>query len=222
MSDKTTTSLQGKVENFLRANWLVLTIVTVLIVAGIVVLTITITIGRTQAEKEAEALYAIEQAFTEWQSNFDEENPQAEDILTLLNENSFKEGGYPYYRQYFLTGLVQEAMDDFSSAASAFSAAVEADGYLGASALLKAGLALEATGDLNAARDMLVTLVDDYDTAEEPRVLFTLGRLSELLEDYETAGVYYNRLIDEYTSSGWTNFAHNRIIDLKVKNKLGD
>ena len=52
------------------------------------------------------------------------------------------------------------------------------------------------------------------------RSLFALGRLNEQLEKYDEAKKYYERLQDESPQSNWTKLAINRIIYLKVNNKI--
>ena len=53
--------------------------------------------------------------------------------------------------------------------------------------------------------------------ALEKATIFALGRLHESTEDTDSARSYYERLIDEYPASGWTNLARSRIITLNLE-----
>jgi TolA-binding protein len=94
--------------------------------------------------------------------------------------------------------------------------------YIAPIALMNAAAALEEKGDPAKSLEILESLTKGYSTAfpEMPRVLFSIGRLSEAKESFETASTNYNKIIDEYPSSSWTKLARNRIIYLKTQNKI--
>jgi hypothetical protein len=222
MKDAKPASLQDRIELFLRSNRVILAILTFLVIAAIISVVVGISLGRSAREREAERLYELETAYAEWQSAFEEDAPEAAGILALISEYDFRNGGYGYFRQNFILGSVYEQIGEYQSAADQYAVVSDARGYLGTISLLKQGLMLEAAGDLEGARSTLVRLVDEYDTAEEPRVLFTLGRLSEAIADYEGARTWYERVVSDFASSGWSNFAQNRLISLRVDGHIGD
>ncbi|MFW6251199.1 MAG: tetratricopeptide repeat protein, partial [Alkalispirochaetaceae bacterium] len=67
-------------------------------------------------------------------------------------------------------------------------------------------------------------LVEEYadSSAQVPRALFALGRLSESADAYEEAASYYNRILDEYGESSWTTLARNRIIFLQTEELISE
>ena len=75
---------------------------------------------------------------------------------------------------------------------------------------------METAENLAAAVTLLERIVEEFDTPAIPSVLFTLGRLSEQSELNDAAIEYYERLLDEHPSSGWTSIAQSRIIVLKI------
>ena len=83
--------------------------------------------------------------------------------------------------------------------------------------------ALGYPDDRELALDILNRLVEQYDaeSAEIPRALFSIGRINEGLDNIVDAAESYNRLIDDYPASSWTNLARDRIITLTVQGRIG-
>ncbi len=215
-------SLQDKIELFLRNNRVVLAVLTFLIIAAIISVVVGISVGRSVSDREAARLYDLETAFAEWLESLDPENPEAGEMLASFADFDFRNNGYAHFRKIFLLGLVYEEIGEYQSAADNFSQASQARGYLGATSLLKAGLMLEAAGDIDGAISSLQTLVSEYDNSEEPRVKFTIGRLFETKGEYENAADQYRSLIAEHSASGWSDFAQNRLIALTVDGVIQD
>jgi len=95
--------------------------------------------------------------------------------------------------------------------------------YLAPISLMQAAVATENAADPNLALDILNRLIDEYDakSAEIPRALFSIGRINEGLNNIVDAAESYNRLIDDYPGSSWTNLARDRIITLTVQGRIG-
>jgi tetratricopeptide (TPR) repeat protein len=223
MKDNKSASLQDRIEAFLRNNRVILAILTTLVIVAIVAVVVGISISRNSQQREASRLYEIETAFSDWQAEIDPENPaDPSAIIETLESERFRAGGYAYHRQLFLVANAYEIAGNYADAAEQYALAGDSRGFLGTTALLKSGLMLEAAGDLEAARAALTGLVEDFDTAEEPRVKFTLGRLSEALEDYEAARQWYDRVIADHSASGWADFAQNRLIALVVDGLISE
>lgn len=210
---------QDILADFLRSHRVALTILTTLIIVGIIALVVGIEVHRNTLDREAERLFELEQIFTDWSDEREEDSKDAGEVLTRIAEFDFRSNSYAHVRKQMILGDIYSAVEDYEAAAEQYLGASDAQGYLAATALLKAGLMLENSGNTERAREVLSRLVDEHDSPEEPRVLFTLGRLSEQAGEQAQALVYYDRLIDEYASSGWTNFAHNRIIDINIANQ---
>ena len=77
---------------------------------------------------------------------------------------------------------------------------------------------MEEGGDYAKAIQTYVQIVELYNdvSPEIAHVFFSLGRLNETHGTKEAAIEYYNRIVDEYPSSGWTNLAQDRIIYLNL------
>ena len=92
------------------------------------------------------------------------------------------------------------------------------DSYLAPVSRINAAVAMEEAGDYAKAIQTYIQIVELYlDISPEiARVLFSLGRLNETHGTKEMAIEYYNRIVDEYPSSGWTNLAQDRIIYLNL------
>jgi predicted negative regulator of RcsB-dependent stress response len=96
------------------------------------------------------------------------------------------------------------------------------DSYLTPIALNNAAVAYEETDKTDMALENYKKIASEFENEypDLPHVLFSIGRLSESREDYQTASDFYRKLIDNYTNSDWTNFARNRIIYLKAAGKI--
>jgi TolA-binding protein len=93
--------------------------------------------------------------------------------------------------------------------------------YLAPIALFDAGTSLEEKGDRDGAAALYRDLVTRWkETSVTPRALFALGRLAEEAGTWDEAKSRYEQLDAEWPSSGWTMFAKNRLIALKVAGKI--
>lgn len=199
------------------------TIIAILIVFGIIGIIVGIEIHNSSTDKVLTDLYKMETALEEWKEDFDPENPEFDDILSLFSQQTFRQGSYAENRRIYSIGEIYELTSEPLEAASYFLQVAEsARGYFAPASFLKAALLYEEAGDIPKARELLTKLVTDYDYQEEPRALFSLGRLAESDNDYETATQFYNQLIDNYASSEWKNLAYNRIISLSSASKINE
>jgi TolA-binding protein len=91
--------------------------------------------------------------------------------------------------------------------------------YLAPVSLINAAAAAENAKDIKQAiaLDKKVLNYKGIVAPEVPEALFSLGRLYETSGDTKEAKTYYNELINNYPSSGWTNLAQDRIIYLAAK-----
>ena len=194
-----------------------------MVIAGIIGIVIGIEINRANINRAAKSLYELEEAVGEWEADLDPENPTTEEILPRVSEYTFQKGSYAENRRLHLLGEIHElAGEDNTAAEYFFQVAESARGYLATIALLKAALLYEQAGDITTAQELFLKFVNEYDYQEEPRVLFTLGRIAESNEEYETAHTFYTQIIDDHSSSDWTNLAFNRIIELKTTDRIID
>ena len=202
---------------------LLIPLIATLVIVVIIGMIVGIELNRSNIERDANLLYDLENFVEEWKNSFDSEDSSAEEILSYFSEYSFRKGSYAENRKNYLLGDIYELLEEQGTAAEYFlQVARSARGYLAATALLKAAFLYEEGGDISQAQVLFLELVDKYDYHEEARVLFTLGRFAEQNEEYEEAYTFYSQIIDDQSSGNWTNFAYNRIIELKSLNKISD
>lgn len=145
---------------------------------------------------------------------------RADDIATRYS------GMYAEARARMIHAQALYDIERFDEAATQFMAASfvrsAAGTYLAPSALMNAAVAFEVAGATERAVEILGSIADDHpESALAARALFSTGRLLETLGRVDDATVAYNRLIDDYATSSWTNLARNRIISLTVEGRIG-
>lgn len=116
---------------------------------------------------------------------------------------------------YFSRQQWQEACDAWLAAASK-----DEKAYTAAVCYFNAAVAYEEMGNNEEALVNYEKVLLDSECLFVPRALFSLGRINESLSDYETASVWYTKLVDEYPSDNWTTLAKSRLIELEVESKI--
>ncbi len=216
-------SFQEKLTAFVIRFRIPLGILAALIVLGIIAVVIGTEVFRNRQNSVALELHELESSVTEWQSEQGEDaDLDPAEILAEINSHTFPGGSYAQFRQHFLRATVYETADDTENSMSELKIIADAKGYLADIAMLKLGLLYEETGDIDSAKTILVRLVEERDSPHEPRVIFTIARIHEQQGDFASATEYYNRLLNDYSASGWANFAQNRLIALEVEGKVPD
>lgn len=174
-------------------------------------------------ESSAVLVEAVQDKFESWIEEEDEEisNQLGEEIieeLTRIVDDYPKL--YPGQRALHLLGSFYYRSGNYTFAAESFlKLAYEfPKSYLAPISHINGAVAMEEAADYAKAIQTYVNIVDLYTdiSPEIPRVLFSLGRLNETHGTEEAALEYYNRIVDEYPSSGWTNLAQDRIIYLNL------
>ncbi|MFO8041618.1 MAG: tetratricopeptide repeat protein [Alkalispirochaeta sp.] len=123
---------------------------------------------------------------------------------------------YGALRARMILAELEWQLENWEAAQDAYMAVVDEHGrnHLTGPALFSAAAAAEEAGNLDRARELYGRVADGEGdpTTEVPHALFNLGRIAELQSDQALAIEYYNRLIDDHSSSNWTNLGRNRII----------
>lgn len=135
-------------------------------------------------------------------------------------------GSYAAARSAMLRGQIHEQLEQWAEAGEAYAkvAEVEPESYLAPIGLMLASVSYENAEMADEAVIVLERIVDEYgeSSADAPRALFSLGRISETSGDLATAAARYNEVIDRYPSSSWTNFARDRILLLTAQGRIGE
>ena len=216
-----TTRLLNVVSGFLQRHRLILiaALTAVAVIIGALFIYLEVRSSREQASRLA--VEEVQDLFRQWNETTDQERQTqlAEEIRSGVDAIVAE---YPRFyaaqRALMIRGNLQweleqwqQAGEDFAQAATGFNT-----GHLTPIALFNAAAAAEQAGNPARAMELLQELVDNHDTVEVPRALFTLGRLAEGQTQTGQALDYYRRLVDSHPGSTWTNLARNRIITLSI------
>lgn len=175
-------------------------------------------------EKYTQEIEAIQDDYTGLTVITDEkEKNEAKNIilsdLDNLIENSPK--NYALQRALFIRANFyyqdkewDKAIEDFKIIASDFS-----NSYLAPISLINAASAYEQSNRIDNAIEIYQIVIQEYSTVspEIPNIYFSIGRLYEQKNDNKTALEEYNKLVDTFPDSNWTNLARSRIIYLESR-----
>ena len=221
-------TLQQRFIEFLSNYRVVLLTVLAVIIVGIVGSFLYLEISDRRATAAANMAEELQTSYQEWLDLEEEEqSSRQEEIESSASEIIDRYGNtFAAQRAHFVLASVAWENENYEEAASQFGTLAEEfpRSYLAPVALFNAAVAQEEIGNPEEARTLYQELVDEYadSSAQVPRALFALGRLSEGSEAYEEAASYYNRILDEYGDSSWTTLARNRIIFLQTEELISE
>ena len=201
-------------------------LIAVLGTLAVVVITWAI-VSEVTANRTETSTILVEKAEEKFQNWIDEED---EELITRLADELLVDldrilddypKRYAAQRALYLKGNFYFRTENWEQAAQAFLEITDrfASSYLAPVAAINAAVSYEEAENYQQAITVYLRIVEDFaDTSPEiPRVLFSLGRLTETTGGTkEEALEFYNRLIDEHVSSSWTNLARDRIIYLNI------
>jgi len=215
-----------KLERFIHKRQIIIWAV-LIVVLGVVV-TYFIWTERNKKLTEDSAVLAEESQdlYFQWLSEKDERKKASlEDKLIEKLNNIIR--AYPHQyggqRALFVRGNFYYSKEKWDKAAGDFIDLAKsfANSYLAEISLYNAGTCYEELDKNEKAIKIYEELITKY--KESPlyaRTLFAMGRIYEVEKDYSKASKYYNKLEDDKPSSNWTKMARNRMIYLKVNNKI--
>lgn len=212
------------ITNFIQTNRIFLLVLLGVIIAFIIVFAIISEISKSTTEESTILVEQVQQSFDQWSTETEEVEKQAieEEILSeidfILDKYPKKYAGQ---RALFIRGNLYFAKEEWNGAAESYALLAErfSKSYLAPVALINSAVAHEESGNVDEAIVVYESVLSKYRdvSPQTPYVLFTLGRLYESLDDSETARERYNEIINDFSTSSWTNLARNRIISLNVK-----
>ena len=213
----------NSLNSFLAQYSKILIIISVLLVIAIISIAVS---GTFKSEKNEESALAIEKIQTEYTELLTEKGAEAadEDFDKIIASLDSVIAEYPSYyaeqRAVFMKGDIYFSRDNFEKAAASFKEFAEKfpKTYLAPIALYNSAVCSEELGKSADAVKIYESVKDKYSDSypDIAGILFSIGRLSESANDYDKALASYNDIVDNYTNSGWTNFARDRIIYLKA------
>lgn len=218
-----------KLANFINRNrksFLIGALVLVVFLAGLIVY---VEVRKSKIEASTARIEAVEREFSEWLGLSEEDSAKkssVEENITREAESILARYGNTPAGERALNLLAGISFEkkDFDKAASLWTdlAGKYSKSYFAPMALMNAAAAFEEAGKPDSSIEVLTRIADSYGNnfPEMPRVLFSLGRISEMKESFDAAKNHYDRLIDEYPGSSWTKLARNRIIFLEAGKKI--
>ncbi len=201
-------------------------LISALAVLAIVIITWAV-LAEVRGNRTETSTLLAEKAEEQFQAWIDEEDDDsavklAEDLITGLDrilEDYPKL--YGSQRALFIKGnfYFQDEKWDLASEAFLELADSFSGSYLAPVSIINAAVAYEEAENYQEAISTYKTIIDNYEdvSPEVPRVLFAIGRLTEMMNGAkDEARGYYSRLVENYPSSSWTNLARDRIIYLQI------
>ena len=197
------------------------------VLGALVVLIITwaivIEVRSNRTESATVLAERAQERLDEWIDEEDEEKKAiiAEELQgTLLSIIDTYPRLYATQRAYHIQGSFLFRSEQWEVAANSFLDLAEKfpKSYLAPISIVNAAVSYEEAEQDVRALETYRRIIDEFAevSPEIPRVLFSLGRLSETVGTTQQALEYYTRLVDEYSTSSWTNLARDRIIYLNL------
>ncbi len=222
------TALMSGLASFLSKYRKVLAGLLIVIALVVVSLVVILTLQQNRRDESLEAVEELQRSYGQWLAASESERSEGgerlvEQASAVVTEY---EGMYAAIRASLIQADVLFELERWDEAAAQFAetAAIADDSYLGAVASMGAAVSYENAGNGEQALAVYGNLVDAFaeDSSFMPRALFNIGRIHEQSGSIVEAADSYNRLIDDYPTSSWTNLARNRIITLTVEGRIGE
>ncbi len=204
-----------------RVPFMILAAIVVLLVIGVGIYTF---IHQNRVEQSAVAAEEMQSLFSDWQEAEEDNKAELAEELVSTGEKTIDKFSkmYAASRARLVLGQLSFEQDSYSEAAEYFTdiADTQPKSYLAPVGLMHAAAAHEHAGEYQEAIAMYQRVRENYAEVfpKVPHALFSIGRLYEELEDKDAALQAYNEVVDNFSSSNWTNLARDRIIYLEAVN----
>ncbi len=215
--------LTATIATFVQANRLIFLVAIGVVFAVIIGFVVFSEIRTARTQKSTVMVEQAQSDYNEWSNATDSKKKDIEAKLLSELETIIK--SYPHLysaqRALFIRGNLYYDKKEWKLAAENYTRLATSfpRSYLATVSLIDAGAAYEQAGDNTSAVKQYQTLADSYgkDSPEKPMALFSLGRLAEGKKDYKGAKTQYDKLVNDFPSSSWTNLARDRIISLQTE-----
>lgn len=209
---------------FLSSNRRTLLVIAVIIVVLVIGGGIYTLVHQNRVENSAVAAEQVQTLYADWQAAEGEERDEIAQELVSASEDAIDNfsGMYAAARSHLVLGRLAYDQKNFEDAVEHFITLADSQptSYLAPISLMHAATAHEEAGEYENAIAAYQRVRENYvDTFPEvPHALFSIGRLYEKVENKDAALQAYNEVIDDFSSSNWTNLARDRIIYLETIN----
>ena len=208
--------------DFLQRFKTIAIIILSVIVAFIIGFAVVSEVNKSIEEKSTSMTEQIQKDFDSRTNSADEDRKDSlessilEQVEAVLEKYPKKYAGQ---RALFIRGNLYFGREEWDSAHDDYILLAERfpGSYLAPVALINGAVAMEESDQPEKALEIYQSILETYrkNTPEIPRILFSVGRIQELLGAKEAALDTYNDLLDNFSSSSWTNLSRNRIIYLE-------
>ena len=217
--------------SFLSSRGKILLLFSIILLLAIIGIAVYSEIRASVSEKstilieELEEKYNPEAAGLNENSDEQKKTESVESIIASLDDIIAKYSSYyAGQRALYMKGTIYFDEKQYDKAVENFSAVADKykKSYLAPISLHNIAVCYEELGDIDSSISYYKKITERYsnDYPNITHVLFSLGRLYETKEEFNTALEYYNMLGDKYTDSDWTIFSKDRIIYLKRAGKI--
>lgn len=212
-----------KISNFLYNNRTVLLVLLAIIILGVIGFSIYSEFSNSINEQASQGVEKAQELYGEWTEAEVGEKEEIENEFFDVCEKVLTEYADSAAAQkvLFIRGQVFAEKEDWQNAVNDYMNLVDnyANSHLTPIALTNAAAAYEAIDDVDKAIEILEKITKDYKgkSIEYAHAVFSLGRLNEEKGNFDEALTFYNELIEEFSSSGWTKIAKNRKIYINTQ-----
>lgn len=216
-----------RLSHFLSRHRTTFLVVLIVLAVAAVALFVTLEVRNNRIERSLAEVEALQEEFARWAVLDEQEQVASIDSIGVLAQEILDSYSrlYAAQRALFIHASALGELERWNESAARYVELADRfpQSYLAPIALSQASVAYENGASADQALTALTQLVDNYDgeSADVPRALFAIGRINESMGDIAEAARSYNRLIDDYPASSWTNLARDRIITLSVEGRIG-
>jgi tetratricopeptide (TPR) repeat protein len=203
---------------------MVFIVILVIIVAALIAVGVYSTVNQKRVENSAVAAEELQELYEEWNSAADDEKADLRSDLESKAADALKKFKrmYAAQRAYMVLGQLHYQSEEYDAAVENYESLADSfpKSYLAPISLMSAAAAWEQLQDYESAIAAYRRVSDEYSDSfpSVAYALVSIGRLYERMGQADEAVEAYNEVVDNFSGSGWTNIAQDRIIYLETAN----
>lgn len=213
----------NNLSSFLVKNKTILIVFFAVIVVAIIGIGVVNSITDKKNNQASLLIEELQSDYDDWIEMSDEDEDRDEKKDELLSKiEGIKKDDIPDFakkRVLFINAEILFTSEEWAEAAELFSESAEIlkDSYLSPIGLMLAASSYENNSEYQKALDLYNNVYENYSKTypETPRAMLAIARLYEQMGNNKEAIEAYNKLIDEFPTSQWSNLARTRIIHLE-------
>lgn len=215
----------GKVGAFLQAKSKVFGIISITLVILVAIFAVMLSVIDSSSVKK---IAIVDNLSKRWEAIKDQDvnsvSAERDAILTELSIYTTGIGAFSKSKALSLSAEIYAVSSDWIKAEESYFSAYKANtkSFQAPIALYNAACMAENRGDTTRALELYSLCDSLYGDSfyQMPRVLFSIARLQETLNDFSAANATYQRMLDDWPDDNWTDLANSRILAIKIKQDL--